>query len=64
MEGRRKKKWEEKSKQIQEEIKNDKLKKGDYQTHFADLKKQLAHVSRNEWESLPDAADLVKMTQK
>ena len=64
MDGRRKRKRDEKSKQIEEEIKNDKLKKGDYQAHFADLKKQLAHVSRNEWESLPDAADLVKLSQK
>jgi pre-mRNA-processing factor 6 len=66
MDGRRKRRREDKLKQIEEEIKKDSgtLKKGDYQAHFADLKKQLSNVSRNEWESLPDAPDLVKLSQK
>ena len=34
------------------------------QAQFADLKRHLAAVSRAEWESLPDAADLVKRSKK
>ncbi len=62
MDGRRKKKREEKVKQKEEEIKNDK--KADYQAQFSDIKRQLANISRTEWESLPDAPDLVKRTKK
>jgi pre-mRNA-processing factor 6 len=64
MDGRRKKKREEKVKQVQEELKKDKQKTADYQAQFADLKKQLASISRNEWESLPDAPDLVKLSKR
>ena len=61
MDGRRKKKREEKVKQQEEEIKKE---KADYQAQFSDLKRHLASVSRNEWEALPDAPDLVKRTKK
>lgn len=65
MDGRRKKKREEKVKQQEEEIKKEKSSnKADYQAQFSDLKRHLASVSRNEWEALPDAPDLVKRTKK
>jgi pre-mRNA-processing factor 6 len=64
MDGRRKKKREEKMKKQEEEIKKEKSAKADYQAQFSDIKRQLAGVSRNEWESLPDAPDLVKRTKK
>ena len=64
MDGRRKKKREEKVKQQEEEIKKEKSSKSDYQAQFSDLKRHLASVSRNEWEALPDAPDLVKRTKK
>jgi hypothetical protein len=64
MDGRRKKKREEKVKQQEEEIKKEKANKADYQAQFSDLKRHLASVSRNEWEALPDAPDLVKRTKK
>jgi hypothetical protein len=31
---------------------------------FVDVKKRLADVSREDWESLPDAQDLVKLNKK
>ena len=64
MEGRRKKKREEKLLKQEEEIKKEKMSKLDYQAQFADIKRSLANISRNEWESLPDAPDLVKKTKK
>ena len=64
MDGRRKKKREEKVKLQEEEIKKEKSSKADYQAQFSDLKRHLASVSRNEWEALPDAPDLVKRTKK
>jgi len=64
MDGRRKKKREEKIKEKEEEIKKEKSAKADYQAQFSDIKRQLANITRNEWESLPDAPDLVKRTKK
>ena len=64
MDNRRKKKREEKLKEIEAKINKEKAAKQDLTSQFSDLKKQLASVSRNEWESLPDAPDLVKRTLK
>ena len=62
MDGRRKRKREEKLKEQEEKI--SKTAKVDYQAQFQDLKRQLAGISRVEWESLPDSQDLVKKTKK
>jgi pre-mRNA-processing factor 6 len=61
IDGRRRKKREEK---VVEKMKEDEKAKKDYQAQFADLKKQLVNVSREEWESLPDAPDLVKLSKR
>ena len=61
MDGRRKKKREEKFKEQEKKLEKDKK---DIQTQFSDLKRQLVNVSRIEWEALPDAPDLVKRTKR
>lgn len=64
MDTRRKKKREEKLKELEAKISKEKAAKQDLTNQFKDLKGQLAGVSRAEWESLPDAPDLVKRTIK
>jgi hypothetical protein len=36
----------------------------DIKNKFIDVKRKLADVSREEWEALPDAQDLVKQNKK
>jgi len=36
----------------------------DIKSKFKDVKRKLADVSREEWEALPDAQDLVKQNKK
>ncbi len=64
MDSRRKKKREEKLKELEAKINKEKTTKTDLTNQFKDLKGHLAGVSRAEWESLPDAPDLVKRSLK
>jgi len=61
LDGRRKKKREEKAKELNLKYASEKV---DYTAKFSDLKTILKDVSREQWEALPDAQDLVKQNKK
>ena len=61
IDGRRRRKREEKFQEHQDKL----LKQqSDIRAQFQDLKRNLASVSREDWEVLPEAPDLVKKTKK
>ena len=61
MNGRRARKTEEKAQQLKKTFVDD---TSDIKSKFIDVKRKLADVSREEWEALPEAQDLVKQNKK
>lgn len=61
MDQRRVKKREEKYKEHEKKVEKDHK---DIQSQFSDLKRHLVNITRNDWEALPDAPDLVKKTKR
>ena len=61
MDGRRKKKREEKARELSLKYAQEQT---DVSSRFVDVKKRLAEVSVEDWLSLPEAQDLVKMNRK
>ena len=61
MDGRRKKKREEKARELSLKYAQEQT---DVASRFVDVKKRLAEVSVEDWLSLPEAQDLVKMNRK
>ena len=61
IDGRRKKKREEKARELSLKYAKEKT---DVTSNFVDAKKRLADVTLEDWLSLPEAQDLVKMKRK